>query len=174
MGIDPAKESFTAGRWQPRTPAGGKAQAFANEPSGYEALTRWLAGEERTSAEGHQPSGDVLIAIEQTGSCSMAVWPMGGATTSAWLIHTSMKNSSGGEAKNDAIDSMRVVSTPGATGIACGARAACRGVAHVVPAHPAERLVEHKTALKNMRGEFGARSSTCPVPSRWWKRPSPS
>ena len=168
VGIDPAKESFTAGRWQPRThrPV-GKPRAFANEPSGYEALTRWLAGEERTSAEGHQPSGDVLIAIEQTGSCSerLAVWLHGRGYHVCMVDPHAVWKASGGEAKTDAIDSMRVAEYAGRHWDRLRRYAPpAEAVAHVRALLTLrERLVEHKTALKNMRGEFGARSSTCPA-----------
>jgi len=168
VGIDPAKESFTAGRWQPRThrPV-GKPRAFANEPSGYEALTRWLAGEERTSAEGHQPSGDVLIAIEQTGSCSerLAVWLHGRGYHVCMVDPHAVWKASGGEAKTDAIDSMRVAEYAGRHWDRLRRYAPpAEAVAHVRALLTLrERLVEHKTALKNMRAEFSARSTCAAV-----------
>jgi transposase len=168
VGIDPAKESFMAGRWQPSThrPV-GKPKAFANEPSGYEALTRWLAAEERMAAEEDHPAGNVLIAIEHTGSCSegLAVWLHGRGYDVCMVDPYAVWKASGGEAKTDAIDSMRVAEYAG--------RHWDRLRPYAPPAEAVaqvralltlrERLVEHKTALKNMRGEFGARSRTCPA-----------
>ena len=164
VGIDPAKDSFTAGRWQSSVhrPV-GKPKAFTGDPAGYEAFAHWLAGDKPAVA------GDVLIAIEQTGSCSerLAVWLHGRGYNVYVVDPHAVWKAFKDEAKTDAIDSMRVAEYAGRYRDRLRPYTPpAEAVAHVRALLTLrERLVEHKTALKNLRGEFNARSRTCPAAS---------
>ena len=166
VGIDPAKDSFTAARWvaEEKRPS-GLPETFANDPVGYEAFAEWLStGRSKTK---RAAVSDAIVAIEQTGSCSerLALWLHGRGYAVHMIAPHAVWKAFCGEAKTDAIDSLRI------------AEYADRYRDRLRPYTPPvevvahlralltlrERLVEHKTALKNIRAEFSARSTCAAV-----------